>query len=131
MGNFLVRITVAIVSIYILASYYVAQFFGIDILRNSYILLFELCVLASMFESGNYHCKYMRWAMLGIFICECLSHIDYYYNIFSVTWHNLLPLAILCISLSVSLTLAIRHFYLVTKLKQKRKSYAEYRLKRD
>lgn len=131
MGKFLVRITVFIVSMYILVAYYIAQFSGVDILRNTYILLFELCVLVSMFESGNYHCKYMRWTMLGVFLCDCISHIDYYYDIFNVTLHNLLPLAILGISITTTLTLAIRHFYRVNKLKQKRKSYAEYRLKRD
>lgn len=131
MGKFLVRLTVAVVSIYIIVSYYVAQFAGVDILRNTYMLLFELCVLVSMFECGNYHCKYMRWTMLGVFLCDCLSHIDYYYNVLSITLHNLLPLAILGVSITVSLTLAIRHFYRVTKMKIKRKSYEEYRLKRD
>lgn len=131
MGKFCVRITAVIVAIYFVVSYYLAQFFGVDILMDFYILLFELCVLVSMFECGNYHCKYMKWTMLGIFICDLLSQIDYYYNIFSISAHNIIPLAILGVSLTTTLTLAIRHFYRVTKLKIKRKSYAEYRLKRD
>lgn len=131
MGKFCVRITAVIVAIYFVVSYYLAQFFGVDILKDVYILLFELCVLVSMFECGNYHCKYMKWTMLGIFICDLLSQIDYYYNIFSISSHNIIPLAILGVSLTTTLTLAIRHFYRVTKLKIKRKSYAEYRLKRD
>lgn len=131
MGKFCVRITAAIVAIYFVVSYHLAQFCGVDILKDFYILLFELCVLVSMFESGNYHCKYMKWTMLGIFICDLLSQIDYYYNIFSISAHNRIPLAILGVSLTTTLTLAIRHFYRATKLKIKRKSYAEYRLKRD
>ena len=131
MGKFCVRITAVIVAIYFVVSYYLAQFFGVDILKDVYILLFELCVLISMFECGNYHCKYMKWTMLGIFICDLLSQIDYYYNIFSISAHNIIPLAILGVSLTTTLTLAIRHFYRVTKLKIKRKSYGEYRLKRD
>lgn len=131
MGKFCVRITAVIVAIYFVVSYYLAQFCGVDILKDFYILLFELCVLVSMFECGNYHCKYMKWTMLGIFICDSLSQIDYYYNIFSISAHNIIPLAILGVSLTTTLTLAIRHFYRVTKLKIKRKSYAEYRLKRD
>lgn len=131
MGKFLVRVTVIVVAIYFLVAYYYAQFLGIDILRNTYTLLFELCVLVSAFESGNYHCKYMRWTILGIFICDCLSHIDYYFNVFSVKQHNAVPIFIMVCFGSTSLFLALRHFYRVTKLKYKRKSYAEYRLKRD
>ena len=131
MGKFLIRISSIFVATYFIAAYISAQFFGIDILRYTYILLFELCVLVCAFESGNYHCKYMRWTILGIFVCDCLSHLDYYFNIFTVDQYNLIPLTILVCLGSTSLFLAIRHFYRVNKLKNKRRSYAEYRLKRD
>lgn len=131
MGNFFVRISTVLVAVYFSISYCLAQFCGLDILKDFYLLFFELCVLVSMFESGKYHCKYMRWTMLGIFVCDLLSQLDYYYNIFSVNAHNLIPLSILGLSIIIPLTLAIRHFYQVNKLKNKRKSYAEYRIKRD
>lgn len=130
MGRFLVRITCIFVALYFYVSYIMAQFYGIDILRNSYTLLFELCVLFSVFESGNYHCRYMRWTVLGIFVCDLLSHIDYYFNVFTVLEYNLIPIFILSCCGITSLTLAIRHFYQVTKLKRKKKSY-EYKIKRD
>lgn len=131
MGRFLVRITAVVVAVYFLISYLFAQFAGIDILRNSYTLLFELCVLVSAFESGAYHCKYMKWTIFGVFLCDCLSHIDYYYNIFSPSAYNIILIAVMACFGSFSLFLAIRHFYRVNKVQKKRKNYAEYRLKRD
>lgn len=130
MGRFLVRITCVFVALYFYIAYIMAQFYGIDILRNSYTLLFELCVLVSIFESGNYHCKYMRWTALGIFLCDLLSHIDFYFNVFTVSAYNLIPIFILTCCGATSITLAFRHFYKVNKLKRKKKSY-EYKIERD
>ena len=123
MGRFLMRITGVFVALYLLIAYYFAQFHGIDILRNTYTLLFELCVLVSVFESGNYHCKYMRFTILGIFLCDCLSHIDYYFNVFTVSQYNLIPLAILVCCGATSITLAIRHFYRVIKLNRRKDAH--------
>lgn len=131
MGKFLMRITIVLVVIYFLIAYYFAQFYGIDILRNTYTLLFELCVLVAVFESGNYHCRYMRFTALGIFFCDCLSHIDYYFNVFTVSQYNLIPIVILLCCVATSLTLAIRHFYKVIKLRKKKQRYVEYKIRRD
>lgn len=119
MGRFLVRITIVIVAIYFIIAYYVAQFFGVDILRNSYTLLFELCVVAYVFSEGKYHCRYIKWTMLSIFFCDLISHTDYYFNYIPLNYWSLLPLGILGIGITTSCTLAIRHFIQVLKLKRK------------
>lgn len=121
MGKVLVRLTIVFVTIYFIISYYMAQFCGIDILYNSYSLLFELCVVVYTFSEGKFHCKYIKWTMLGLFFCELISHTDYYFNYIPLNYWSLLPLGILFIGIGTSITLAIRHFYKVIKLQSKLK----------
>lgn len=118
MDKFLTRITVILVAIYFIASYALAQFAGIDILRYSYILLFEACVVAYTFCSGKYHCKYIRWTALSIFLCDIVSHTDYYFDYLTVDAYNIIPIVIMAMGVTTSSFLAIRHFYRVYKLKK-------------
>lgn len=120
MGKFFVRITIVLVTIYFLVSYILAQFLGVDILRNTYILLFETCVVIYTFSEGKYHCRYIKWVALSILLCDTLVHIDYYFNIFTTPLHNLLPASILALGIGTSITLALRHFYKVNQLRNKR-----------
>lgn len=121
MGKALVRLTIVFVTIYLIVSYCMAQFWGIDILYNSYCLLFELCVVIYTFSEGKFHCKYIKWTMLSLFFCELISHTDYYFNYIPLNYWSLLPIGILALGLGTSITLAIRHFYKVAKLRQKLK----------
>ena len=120
MDRVLTRLTIVIVTIYFIASYIFAQL-GVDILTNSYVLLFELCVVSYTFCSGKFHCKYMRWTALSILIVDLLNHSDYYFNYIPVNVFNIVPIGILALGIGTSITLAIRHFYKVMKLQSKLK----------
>lgn len=120
MDRVITRLSIVLITIYFIVSYVLAQF-GIDILTNSYVLLFELCVVSYTFCSGKFHCKYMRWTALSILIVDLLNHSDYYFNYIPVSIFNILPIGILALGIGTSITLAIRHFYQVTKLRQKLK----------
>lgn len=122
MGKFLVRMSIAITAIYFVASYLIAQFMGIDILYNSYTLLFELCVVIYTFSEGKYHCKFMKWTALSVLIVDFISHTDYYFNYIPLNYWSLLPLSILCVGIGTSVTLAFRHFYKVNKIKKLRQN---------
>lgn len=120
MGKLLIRLSTIFTTIYFVYCYYMAQFHGIDLLDDWYLLLFELCVIFCCFEQGKFHCRYMRFLVIGIFISDVLTRLDNYYNFLTITQHNIIPICILYTSLSVSLFCAIRHFYKVRKLKRKR-----------
>lgn len=120
MDRVITRLSIVLITIYFIVSYVLAQF-DIDILTNSYVLLFELCVVSYTFCSGKFHCKYMRWTALSILIVDLLNHSDYYFNYIPVSIFNILPIGILALGIGTSITLAIRHFYQVTKLRQKLK----------
>ena len=119
MGKFLVRITIIGVALYFMLAYYMAQFHGVDILCNSYTLMFEACVVTYSFSEGRYHCRFAKWTMLSIFASDIISHLDYYYNFISVGIYNYLLSFILFAGFGTSCCLAIRHFYKVIQLNKK------------
>ena len=120
MDKVITRITIVLVSIYFTISYILAQFFGIDILRYSYILLFELCVVTYTFCSGKFHCRFIRWTAISILLADIVSHTDYYFDYIPLEIYNFLPLSILALGIGTSITLALRHFYKVNQLRNKR-----------
>ena len=121
MGKFIVRATIAFTSIYFLLAFYVAQFCGIDILNDYHTILFELCVVVYCYSEGKYHCKYMKYTALSIFLADTLTRLDYMFDFMSVSAHNLIPIGILALGIGTSITKAIMHFVRVMKLKKKKK----------
>ena len=121
MGKLTVRLVVVFTSIYFLIAFSFAQFYGIDILNDYHSLAFELCVVVCCYSEGKFHCRYMKYTALAFLLSETLSRLDNSFNFLSVTAHNLIPIGILALGIGTSITLAIRHFYKVTKLRQKLK----------
>lgn len=125
MNKFLVRITIALVALYFMLMFILAQFFGVNIATNMYILLFELCVVVYTFSEGKYHCKYMKYTALSILLADTLTRLDYMFDFMSVTAHNLIPIAMLAIGIGTSITKAFRHFYRTIKLRYYGKEYLQ------
>lgn len=121
MGKLLVRLTVVLVSIYFIVTYLVAQFIHIDISSDWYATLFALIIVVYAHSEGKYHCKYLKLTADSLFVCDLLTRLDNSFNFLSVSAHNLIPIGILALGLGTSITLAIRHFYKVAKLRQKLK----------
>lgn len=118
MDKFVTRLTIILVAAYFIVSFVIAEVFAVDTLRDSYILLFELCAVLYTFNSGKYHCKYIRWTGLSIFVCDMIAHLDYYFDFISVRWYNLILLSIVAIGVSTSLYKSINHFIKVSKWKR-------------
>ena len=123
MGKVLVRFTTIGVAIYLIIAYLIAQLYGVDILTNTYTLLFELIVVVYAHSEGRYHCKYLKYTITSIFISECIARFDYLINFLSVSEHNTLPIVIIVCGIGMTTYKAIRHFIQVTKLNNKRKGY--------
>lgn len=121
MDKFITRLTIVVVALYFISAFIMAELFAIDILRDSYILLFELCTVVYTFGSGKYHCKYIRWTALSILLCDTLAHADYYFDFIDVCYYNLLMLTILCSGVTISLYKSIKHFIRVIQWKQIKK----------
>lgn len=124
MGRLLTRITIVLVAIYFIVAHIYTQFFGIDILNNSYTLLFELIVVVQTFSSGKYHCKYIKYVALAIFLCELISVLDYRFDFIGVNAYNAIPIAIIALSITYAIYKAIRHYVIVRKIKRRKSTYA-------
>ena len=120
MGKFLVRITIVTTAVYLTISYCLAQFVGIDILDDWYSVLFECITVVYCFSEGKYHCKYMKYTAISILFSDVLTRVDNEFDFLSVYAHNLIPIGILAIGITTSITLAFRHFYKVNKIKRLR-----------
>lgn len=120
MGKFLVRMTVIFVAIYFIVAALVAQLYGVDILTGNHALLFELITVVYTFEHGKYHCRFLRWTMLSLFIAEIISRLDNSLNFLTVDEHNYGICVILLCGLGTSVTKALLHFKKVSRLKRKR-----------
>lgn len=123
MGKFLVRITIVFVSLYFLISNILAQRLGIDIVHDFYVLLFELCVVVYAYSEGKYHCKHLKHTALAILLSDTITRLDNTYNFLSVNEHNLIPIVLLALGMTISTTSAFRHFY---RVKQLRKHLTKY-----
>lgn len=121
MGKVLVRLTVVMVSLYLALSYLIAQLHGEDILDDWYIVLFETIIVVYAFSEGRYHCRYLKYTAITLPIVDLLTRLDNSYDFFSVTAHNLIPIGIIALGIATSLTLAIRHFIQVTRLRNERR----------
>lgn len=121
MGKFLVRVSVIAVGVYFLLSHIFAQFLGIDIRSNLYVLLFELLTVVYCCSEGKYHCKYIKYTAIALFISDALVRLDFAFNFLSVTLFNLVPITILTAGIGISLIKAITHFIKVFKIKYGRK----------
>lgn len=120
MGKVVVRLTIVFIAIYFVVAFAFAQFLGVDILNDYHSIPFELCVVVYCFSEGKYHCQYLKFTALAILFCDTLSRLDNSFNFLSVSAHNLVPITILALGIGTSITLALRHFYKVNRLRNKR-----------
>ena len=118
MGKFLVRISVIFTAIYFLVCYIIAQIFGVDALDYWYTLLFELIVVVYSFSEGKYHCKYLKFTMLGIFLSDLITRLDYSFDILSVSQHNLIPIFAIAAGIFIGVLKAIQHYIRVRAIKR-------------
>lgn len=116
MGRFIVRITIILTSIYMVISYLCAQVFGIDIFSDWYVVMFELCVTIYCYSEGKYHCKYIKHLSLAILASDIVTRLDNYFDFLSVYSHNILPVLLFSIGVSITIIKAITHFIKVRRI---------------
>ena len=118
MDKLLVRLFVAFTTLYFLYTYIMA-WYGVECFSDAYIVMAELAICVVMSSQGKYHCKYMRFTAYGLTASDSVTRIDNAYDILSVDAAMVLPLSLVMCSVTISFVLALRHYYMVLKLKSK------------
>ena len=119
MDKLFVRLFVVFTALYLIHTYIMA-WFGVECFSDAYIVIAELAICVVMSSQGKYHCKYMKFTAYGLTASDSVTRIDNAYDILSVDAAIVLPLSIIMCSISVSLVLALIHYYRVFKLKYKK-----------
>ena len=119
MGKFAIRLTVILVSLYMVACYMLAVCSDINLWSHTYTVLFELCVCICISAQGTYHCKFIKWTAYSILIADALTSVDELFDILPYTIVAFAPAIIIAFGLLTTTTLAIRHFIKVKKYKRR------------
>lgn len=120
MGKFFVRVSIIVVSSYMVVSYAIAQLFGIDIFSQWYTVIFEAIIVMYSYSEGKYHCKHIKHLALAIMLADLLTRLDNFYNFLTISEHDWIPIVLLVLGISVSIVSAIRHFLRVSRTKRQR-----------
>ena len=118
MGKLLVRLFVVFTALYFLCNYIMA-WFGVECFSDAYIVMAELAICVVMSSHGKYHCKYMKFTAYGLTASDSVTRIDNAFDILGVEASIILPLSLVMCSVTISFVLALRHYYMVLKLKSK------------
>ena len=118
MDKLLVRLFVVFTALYFVNTY-IMSWFGIECFSDAYIVLAEVAICIVMSSQGKYHCKYLRHTAYGLAASDCITRVDNAFDILSVDASIILPLSIVMSSVTISFVLALRHYYIVLKLKSK------------
>lgn len=114
----MIRVTIVVVSLYLIACYSVEMALQRNIWSQSYYLLFELCTCLCISKQGVYHCKFIKWTAYGILVSDTLVCADNAFDIFTTNFMVLMPPVIIIAGLLTTTILATRHYIRVKRLKK-------------
>ena len=118
MSKFLIRLTIIAVAVYLIVCYLVTAIFQVNIWRQIYYPLFELCVCLCISKQGIYHCKFVKWTAYAIFVQDTIVSFDVLFDFLPNGLAAIIPPTILTAGLVTTTVLAIRHFIKVKRLKK-------------
>jgi hypothetical protein len=116
----LVRLSIIGICIYFIICASFAVLYNEDIFNSNYIVILELCLCLFVSAQGKYHCKYIKYLAWSIFLGDFVTRLDNHYDFLSPSLHNYIPIFLVISSAFIILIKAIRHFYQVTKRRNKR-----------
>lgn len=118
MSKLALRLSILVISLYMITCYIVVLASGINIWSHTYTVLLELCLCICISAQGKYHCKYMKWTLYGITLADALTSLDELFDFLPYNWLAFSPAIIITIGLLTTTILAIRHYHRVRKLKR-------------
>lgn len=119
LSKLFVRITVIGIGVYFMLCYVSAVVFGVNIWEHTYVIALEICVCLCLTAQGTYHCRFIRWTAYGILIADSITELDSYLDFLPYNYAVFIPIISLALGFATTLTLSIRHYIKVKKMKRK------------
>ena len=116
----LVRLSIIGICIYFIICALFAILYNEDIFSSNYVVVLELCLCLFVSAQGKYHCKYIKYLSWSLFLGDFTTRLDNHYDFLSPDLHNYIPIFLVIFSAFVIFIKSIRHFYQVTKRRNKR-----------
>ncbi len=113
------RLSVIGIGLYLIFCSLSVLIIGEDFYDGTYMVILEACLCLAISAQGPYHCKYLRWTAYGILVSDTLAFLDHHFDFLPYSMYTAIPVVIILIGLVISLTLALRHYIKVRKLKRK------------
>ena len=117
MSKLFVRLTIVIIALYFVICHIAMMVWQIYLWSHVYVILLELCVCLCLTAQGTYHCKFIRWTAYAICLTDIIVSADSIFDFLSYTMSAVIPIVVLTLGLSATLTLSIRHYIKVKRLK--------------
>ena len=118
LSKLFVRLTIIAIAAYLVCCYACSYLFGIDIWHGTYLLLLEICVCLCISAQGNYHCKFIRWTAYAVTLSDTITFLDNRFDFIPTTFAVYIPFSLLLAGMTTTLTLSIRHYIKVKRLKR-------------
>lgn len=64
-----------------MVSYIVSHYFGLDIIGDWYVLMYDILIACFCFRERKFHCKYMKFLSLSNLLCDLAMRFDKYTSI--------------------------------------------------
>ena len=118
MSKLFVRLTFVIIALYFVICHIAMMVWQINLWSHTYVILLELCVCLCLTAQGKYHCKFIRWTAYAVCLTDIIVSADNIFDFLSYTMSAVIPIVVLTLGLSTTLTLSIRHYIKVKRLKR-------------
>lgn len=118
MSKLFVRLTVIAIALYFVICHIAMMVRQINLWSHTYVILLELCVCLCLTAQGKYHCKFIRWTAYAVCLTDIIVSADNAFDFLSYTMATVIPIVVLTLGLSTTLTLSIRHYIKVKRLKR-------------
>ena len=112
------RLTIMLVAVYLILCYVASYVLLVDIWRQIFYLLFELCVCLCISKQGVYHCRFIKWTAYAILTQDAIVSSDVLFDYIPDNIIATIPPALIIIGLTITATLSVQHYRKVRRIKK-------------
>lgn len=128
--NRFIQHSIIFVAVYLAVCYLVFYLFRFNLWSQTYYLLFELFTCIFISKQGPFYCKYIRWLAYAILAQDTLVCSDVLFDYIPEGVIVVVAPGIILGGITISTTLAVRHFIKARRVLKQLEQWKNERQKR-